>query len=277
MCLHSLLSIYRLNKLENKSKLDKTKFNIELLMQILQTNREEKNEDDEDVVIKGQQTQTKSKPKHFDRIHVQEHILLLLSEIASIFPDKVLEHVLIMFVFVGNKLARKDDSYSFQIISKIIKTILPSIVNSVNSSQMINNGKQDAPPPPSASSLDEGRLVKTINVIQRHQKELPYVSSLVCKILQSFVVALPHIPAHRKTIIFNQLLQIIGKIKILAQIYLSIMNDETSLIYWCHFFLLKLMFYKRVTKSFNLAKLVAKLFRQAPLFISIYLIVFFLK
>ena len=218
MCLHSLLSIYRLNKLENKLKLDKTKFNIELLMQILQTNREEKNEDDDDidVVIKGQQTiQIKSKPKHFDRIHVQEHILLLLSEIASIFPDKVLEHVLIMFVFVGNKLARKDDSYSFQIISKIIKTILPSIVNSVNSSQMINNGKQDAapPPPPSASSLDEGRLVKTINVIQRHQKELPYVSSLVCKILQSFVVALPHIPAHRKTIIFNQLLQIIGKIK----------------------------------------------------------------
>jgi hypothetical protein len=54
------------------------------------------------------------------------------------------------------------------------------------------------------------RLIKTVNVMQRHQKELPFVSSLVCKILQSFVVALPHIPAHRKTIIFNQLLQIIG-------------------------------------------------------------------
>ncbi len=32
----------------------------------------------------------------------------------------------------------------------------------------------------------------------------------MCKILQSFVVALPHIPAHRKAVIFNQLLQIIG-------------------------------------------------------------------
>ncbi len=60
------------------------------------------------------------------------------------------------------------------------------------------------------SAKGADRLKKTINVVQRHQKQLPYVSSLVCKILQSFVVALPHIPAHRKTIIFDQLLQIIG-------------------------------------------------------------------
>lgn len=46
--------------------------------------------------------------------------------------------------------------------------------------------------------------------MHRHQKQLPYVSSLVCKILQSFVVALPHIPAHRKTIIFQNLMSIIG-------------------------------------------------------------------
>jgi hypothetical protein len=199
ICLNCLLSIYKVNKLLNKSKLDKSKFNIELLMQILQTNDK----------IAEKNTQ------FVDRINVQEHILLLLSEIASIFPDKVLEHVLIMFVFVGNKLARKDDSFSFQIINKIIKTILPSIVNSVNSTQMINNGKPEYQVTKlennsAETECKEGRLVKTINVIQRHQKELPYVSSLVCKILQSFVVALPHIPAHRKTIIFNQLLQIIG-------------------------------------------------------------------
>jgi hypothetical protein len=229
MCLHSLLSIYRLNKLTNKSKLDKSKFNIELLMQILQTNREEeeeveeKNEEENNdnmMIVNGRRktrsTTMTTTGKHFDRIHVQEHILLLLSEIASIFPDKVLEHVLIMFVFVGNKLARKDDSYSFQIINKIIETILPAIVNSVNSAQAINNGKQDVTTTTTTATTTttkndkEGRLVKTINVIQRHQKELPYVSSLVCKILQSFVVALPHIPAHRKAIIFNQLLQIIG-------------------------------------------------------------------
>ena len=178
MCLSSLLSIYQANKELNKAKLDKSKFNIELLMQILQTNR-----DDDDT-------------------QVQERILLLLSEIASIFPDKVLEHVLIMFVFVGNKLARKDDSYSFQIISKIIATILPAIVNACGAKSDEQQEQEES---------KAGRLVKTANVLQRHQKELPYVSSLVCKILQSFVVALPHIPAHRKTIIFSQLLQIVGK------------------------------------------------------------------
>ena len=177
-CLNSLLQIYKLNKMDNKSKLDQSKFNIELLMQILQTKRDNQY-----------------------RLNVQQHILILLSEIAGIFPEKVLEHVLIMFVFVGNKLARKDDSYSFQIISLIIKSILPAIVNSVNSAMA---------PSTQENLTAANRLVSTVNVLKRHEKQLPYVSSLVCKILQSFVVALPHIPAHRKAIIFDQLMNIIG-------------------------------------------------------------------
>ena len=184
VCINSLLSIYKQNKNNNKSKLDQSKFNIELLMQILQTHRD-----------------FNADSNNNERLNVQEQILLLLSEISAIFPDKVLEHVLIMFVFVGTKLARKDDSYSFQIITKIIKTILPSIVS--NSSTTNTKDEEN-------EISSSNRLKNTVNVIQRHQKELPYVSSLVCKILQSFVVALPHIPAHRKTIIFNQLLEIIG-------------------------------------------------------------------
>ena len=105
---------------KDKTALTPAQFNIELLMQILQTKRETDTSEDE--------TQ---EPK-IDNLNVQEHVLLLLSEIAGVFPDKVLEHVLIMFVFVGTKLARKDDSYSFQIINKIIQTILASIVNSIN-------------------------------------------------------------------------------------------------------------------------------------------------
>ncbi len=198
MTLSCLLSIYKINITSNKELLTPQQFNIELLMQILQTKRECSPSDD----------------PHIDNLNVQEHVLLLLSEIASVFPDKVLEHVLIMFVFVGTRLARKDDSYSFQIINKIIQTILPSIVNSINLSnenvtdmaKYNNSNKMDTEP----SMAVNDRLKKTINVVQRHQKQLPYVSSLVCKILQSFVVALPHIPAHRKTIIFDQLLNIIG-------------------------------------------------------------------
>ena len=127
--LGSLLSIYKLNILSNKTNLNPSQFNIELLMQILQTKRDEDQYEDGRRKLAASDSEIKS-----ENLNVQEHVLLLLSEIAGIFPDKVLEHVLIMFVFVGNKLARKDDIYSFHIISKIIKTILPSIVNSINSS-----------------------------------------------------------------------------------------------------------------------------------------------
>ena len=129
LCINSLLSIYKLNKQCNKSKLDSTKFNIELLMQILQT----KPDDQENA----------NKDTRLGCLNVQQNILILLSEIASIFPDKVLEHVLIMFVFVGNKLARKDDSYSFQIINQIIKSILPSIVASCIEEQQQNSSKSN--------------------------------------------------------------------------------------------------------------------------------------
>ena len=122
MALSCLLAIYKLNIENNKSALSPAHFNIELLMQILHT----KHSNDEDELRFNQAT--------IDNLNVQEYVLLLLSEIATVFPDKVLEHVLIMFVFVGTKLARKDDSYSFQIIKKIIQTILPSIVKSINNS-----------------------------------------------------------------------------------------------------------------------------------------------
>lgn len=202
MALSCLLAIYKLNIENNKSALAPQQFNIELLMQILHTKH-------------GDEEELRCNQATIDNLNVQEYVLLLLSEIATVFPDKVLEHVLIMFVFVGTKLARKDDSYSFQIIKKIIQTILPSIVNSINNSNehvtelaKYNDSNKKVEVVTAAASQD--RLKKTVNTVQRHQKQLPYVSSLVCKILQSFVVALPHIPAHRKTIIFSQLLEIIG-------------------------------------------------------------------
>jgi hypothetical protein len=192
----------------SKNQLNSADFKIELLMEILQTNRNNKtiNSSDDSTPTTTATAALKNDDEikmgeDTDLCHslsVQEHTLLLLSEVAGIFPDKVLEHVLIMFVFVGTKLARKDDSYSFQIINQIIRTILPAIVDSIHK----NETKFD--------ENNASRLGKTVDTIHRHQKQLPFVSSLVCKILQSFVVALPHIPAHRKTLIFNQLLNIIG-------------------------------------------------------------------
>ena len=202
ICLNTLLLIYKLNKQTNRANLDESKFNIELLMQMLQT----KQETTAVVIKKIHSNETSNSSAQIDRLNVQQHILILLSEIAGIFPDKVLEHVIIMFIFVGNRLARKDDAYSFQVINQVIRSILPSIVDSVQQQQQQQQQHFEATENVASSS----RLVKTIDVIQRHQKQLPYVSSLVCKILQSFVVSLPHMPAHRKAIIFAQLMQIVG-------------------------------------------------------------------
>lgn len=144
-CLTLIYSKYNQNVVLNESE-----FNIELLMQLLK------------MPISGS-------------ILVQQKILILLSEISNIFADTVLEHVIIMFVFVGDKLARKDDQFSFEIINKTIENILPAILKAKTKETKSN----------------EANLT-------------------VSKILQSFVVALKHIPAHRKWIIFSKLLNIIN-------------------------------------------------------------------
>ena len=143
--LDSILEIYKSNKNSNSNE-----FNIELLIQIL---------------------------KQSQNIRVQQKILLLLSELASKYPDKILENVLVMFVFVGNKLIRKDDLYSLNIITKTINTIIPEILKA-----------------------------KTMSTSSNFS-----INPIVCKIVQSFAITLPYIPNHRKTLIFNDLLNIIGK------------------------------------------------------------------
>jgi U3 small nucleolar RNA-associated protein 10 len=81
-----ILEIYK-----SDQKSSENEFNVELLIQILKLSQ---------------------------NIRVQQKILLLLSELSSNYPDKILENVLVMFVFVGNKLIRKDDEYSLNIITK---------------------------------------------------------------------------------------------------------------------------------------------------------------
>ncbi|XP_049285458.1 HEAT repeat-containing protein 1 [Anopheles funestus] len=55
------------------------------------------------------------------------HALLLLAHVARYVPDQVLHNMMEIFTFVGSSIVRQDDAYSFQIISKIIETIIPTI------------------------------------------------------------------------------------------------------------------------------------------------------
>lgn len=56
------------------------------------------------------------------------HALQLLAHSAKMFPDQVLHNMMDIFTFMGSSVVRHDDAYSFQIISKIIASIIPTLV-----------------------------------------------------------------------------------------------------------------------------------------------------
>lgn len=56
------------------------------------------------------------------------HALLLLCHLAIMIPDQVLHSMMTIFTFIGNSLVRHDDSYSFQIIMKIIENVIPTLI-----------------------------------------------------------------------------------------------------------------------------------------------------
>lgn len=53
------------------------------------------------------------------------HALQLLIKLAGMIPDAVLHNITEIFTFVGSTIARTDDAYTYQLISKIIKSVVP--------------------------------------------------------------------------------------------------------------------------------------------------------
>lgn len=71
--------------------------------------------------------------KESENPQTHHHALLLLAQLALMTPDQVLNDMMAIFTFVGTTLIRHEDSYSFQIISKIIENVVPTLTQ----------GKQD--------------------------------------------------------------------------------------------------------------------------------------
>ena len=65
--------------------------------------------------------------KESENPQTHHHSLLLLVQLAIMTPDQVMNDMMTIFTFVGNKLVRQDDSYSFQIIAKIIENVVPTL------------------------------------------------------------------------------------------------------------------------------------------------------
>ncbi|XP_004640899.1 HEAT repeat-containing protein 1 isoform X1 [Octodon degus] len=138
-----------------KDVLDEEKFNVELIVQCIRL---------------SEMPQT------------HHHALLLLGTVAGIFPDKVLHNIMSIFTFMGANVMRLDDTYSFQVINKTVKMVIPALMQS-----------------------DKGDSIE----VTRNVEEL------AVKIISVFVDALPHVPEHRRLPILVQLVHTLGAEKFL--------------------------------------------------------------
>ncbi|XP_060142829.1 HEAT repeat-containing protein 1 isoform X2 [Globicephala melas] len=133
-----------------KDVLDEEKFNVELIVQCIRV---------------SEMPQT------------HHHALLLLGAVAGIFPDKVLHNIMSIFTFMGANVMRLDDTYSFQVINKTVKMVIPALMQS--------------------DGGDSAEVTRN-------------VEGIVVKIMSVFVDALPHVPEHRRLPVLVQLVGTLG-------------------------------------------------------------------
>ncbi|XP_075452512.1 HEAT repeat-containing protein 1 [Ascaphus truei] len=134
-----------------KDVLDEEKFNVELIVQCVRTSE-------------------------MPQTHHQA--LLLLGAAAGIFPDKVLHNIMPIFTFMGANVMRLDDTYSFQVISKTVQTVIPALIQADGEASI-------------AETRDD-------------------MGQVVGNIIHVFVDALPHVPEHRRLPILAQLIETLG-------------------------------------------------------------------
>lgn len=109
------------------------------------------------------------------------HALLLLTVAAKINPELLLHNVMAVFTFVGGTMVRQDDTYTFNMIYRTLETVIPPLL----------------------AACEE--RAKT-----SHQ-EIGTVDDVVVMVLKVFVDAFPHIPSHRRIMLFPELTRIIGQ------------------------------------------------------------------
>ncbi|KAK3742353.1 hypothetical protein QZH41_007854 [Actinostola sp. cb2023] len=146
----------------SKDTLPEDKFNVELIVQCIR-------------VSENPQT--------------HHHALLLLAAAAKLFPEKVLHNVMSIFTFMGASMLRQDDSYSFQVISKTVETVIPALIQAGEKQKLPKLSVKGS----SALSLDD----------------------IVAMVTRVFVDASPHIPEHRRLAVFSHLVSTVGSSKFL--------------------------------------------------------------
>ncbi|XP_078352830.1 HEAT repeat-containing protein 1-like isoform X2 [Oculina patagonica] len=126
--------------------------------------------------------------------------LLLLATAAKLFPEKVLHNVMSIFTFMGASAVRQDDSYSFEVITKTLDTVIPALIQAGERQQLPQVTKKDS------VSLNE----------------------IVAMLIRVFVDASPHIPEHRQLPLFTHLISTVGSTQFLHTAVILLLEKHVA-------------------------------------------------
>ncbi|XP_055746724.1 HEAT repeat-containing protein 1 isoform X1 [Salvelinus fontinalis] len=152
----------------SKDVLDEDKFNVEVVVQCVRMS---------------------------DMPQTHHHALLLLGNVAGIFPEKVLHNIMPIFTFMGSNIMRLDDTYSFQVINKTVRTVIPALIKANES----GDGESTA-----------------------------HMEAVVTRIVHVFADALPHVPEHRRLPILSQLMTTLGPSRFLWVLLLLLFKQHAT-------------------------------------------------
>ncbi|XP_060070386.1 HEAT repeat-containing protein 1-like [Ylistrum balloti] len=139
---------------EENEAIEEQKFNMELIVQTIRTS---------------------SNPQ------THNQALLVLTTAARLYPEHLLHNVMSVFTFMGANILRQDDSYSIQIIGRILETVIPALITACEQRTKVPQGVSNK------------------------------VEDVITMVIRVFVDAYPHIPDHRRLMLFTKLVQIVGE------------------------------------------------------------------
>ncbi|ORY38605.1 hypothetical protein BCR33DRAFT_720629 [Rhizoclosmatium globosum] len=124
-----------------------------------------------------------------DNPQTHNEALLLLAEIAEVYPNTVLVNVVPIFTFMGANVLRRDDDYSFHVIQQTLEAIIPPLIKKSKLS---------------AKKLD------------------------VRSIIEVFIDSIFHIPRHRRLRLFTILVSTLGPIEFLDSVIMMLLLKSSQ-------------------------------------------------
>ncbi|KAJ3027595.1 UNVERIFIED_CONTAM: HEAT repeat-containing protein 1 [Siphonaria sp. JEL0065] len=124
-----------------------------------------------------------------DNPQTHNEALLLLAELADVYPNTVLLNVVPIFTFMGANVLRRDDDYSFHVIQQTLEAIVPPLIKKSKSS---------------AKKLD------------------------VKSIIEVFIDSIFHIPQHRRLRLFTILVSTLGPVEFLDSVIMMLLLKSSQ-------------------------------------------------